>query len=104
MKLMMWPTRDTTQRWAIRVFANQTWESPMALIAGFERVGMERPRVHGSVECTYTIFEAANGQKYLQLNTFGSRDRQLPGKQSQTIQLNQESAIKLLKILTSEFA
>lgn len=68
----------------------------MALVTQFEKVGMEKPRVHDEVECTYTVFSDKNGRKYIQLNTFGSKSRQIPGKQSQTIQLS-ESAVRALR-------
>ena len=57
----------------------------MALISEFERVEILMPKRHGQVDCTYTVFSVAGGKKYIQLNTFGSRKRDNPGKQSQTI-------------------
>ena len=75
----------------------------MALISNFERAGMERARVHGRVDCTYTVFRTAGGQKYIQLNTFGSRNRENPGKQSQTIQFDEAAVEQLLNIIEREF-
>jgi hypothetical protein len=39
----------------------------------------------------------------LQIDTVGSKDRELPGKQSQTLQLTTNSARQLYQILKAEF-
>jgi hypothetical protein len=44
-----------------------------------------------------------NGRKVLQLDTVGSSDRKRPGKQSQTLQLTEESARELCDLLKREF-
>ena len=75
----------------------------MALITNLESVDMERVRVHGPVDCTYTVFTAVGGQKYIQLNTFGSANRENPGKQSQTIQLDESAVKQLIKIFAKDF-
>jgi len=74
----------------------------MALVQKIERLNLERPTVHGEVHCTYTSFADA-GDRYFQLDTYGSKNRQLPGKKSQTIQLNAQSARALIDLLTKEF-
>jgi hypothetical protein len=63
----------------------------------------ERHQVHGVVECGYTIFEDG-GTRYLQLDTYGSQERQIPGKTSQSIQLNAESAAQLKTLIEKTFA
>jgi hypothetical protein len=72
----------------------------MALITKLEQVNKERTSVHKQTDCTYTIF-TENGIKYLQLDTFGSEDRQTPGKISQSIQFGPESISQLKEILKS---
>ena len=74
----------------------------MAQVTSFERKGMERNVVHGPIGATYTPFEAS-GDKYLQIDTYGSDAREIPGKKSQSIQLNKESAAELVGILRREF-
>ncbi|MEZ5958278.1 MAG: hypothetical protein R3C27_13825, partial [Hyphomonadaceae bacterium] len=66
------------------------------------RKSMERNVVHGAIGATYTPFEA-NGEKYLQIDTYGSDARDIPGKKSQSVQLNKQSAIELVAILRREF-
>ena len=49
------------------------------------------------------VFETEPGTKIVQLDTFGSADRQMPGKQSQTLQLGQEAAEQLFRILKETY-
>jgi hypothetical protein len=74
----------------------------MALITEFTELQKERHQVHGIVECGYSIFEAEDG-RYLQLDTFGSTERQIPGKTSQSIQLNERSAGQLRILIERAF-
>jgi len=39
----------------------------------------------------------------LQLSTYGSEEREIPGKTSQTLQFTRESAAQLFRILKEEF-
>jgi hypothetical protein len=57
---------------------------------------------HGLIEADYIPFER-DGRVLLQIDTYGSAVRQNPGKQSQTIQLDRESASQLYIILRDEF-
>jgi hypothetical protein len=77
-------------------------EDAMALIRRFLPYAHERTRVHGEVECGYTHFEA-HGRRYLQLDTYGSQARRIPGKTSQTIQLDIDGARRLMNILVDVF-
>ena len=74
----------------------------MALITEFTELQKERNRVHGPVECGWTVLER-NGTRYLQLDTYGSRDRQIPGKTSQSIQLDAASAAELKRLIARVF-
>lgn len=75
----------------------------MAQITKIERINLERNSVHGLVECTYTAFDGDDGERYLQLDTYGSPNRALQGKKSQSIQFNKESAKAIFEILKSEY-
>jgi hypothetical protein len=75
----------------------------VALIKTFTPTGVEnRGRVHGEVECGYAIFESG-GRRYLQLDTYGSPERVIPGKVSQTVQLDQSAAKQLMTLLRQAF-
>lgn len=74
----------------------------MALISGF----VPRPGAQGtfrsSVECGWAIREHA-GKQYLHLETYGSNDRKIPGKVSQSLQLDESAARELLALLEKTF-
>lgn len=74
----------------------------MALIRQFERKHMERNSLHDEIDATYTVFER-DGAKLIQIDTYGRDERQIPGKKSQTIQLDREGASALFNILKTEF-
>ncbi|MEM5477027.1 hypothetical protein [Pacificibacter sp. AS14] len=54
------------------------------------------------LECRYIASES-NGMKILQLNSYGSDDRDVPGKLSQTLQFDENSAQELFQVLKAEF-
>lgn len=63
----------------------------------------ERNFVHKEVECTFTSFVGEDKSIYLQLDTYGSDERKIKNKISQSIQLNKDSARYLMKIIQDEF-
>ena len=74
----------------------------MARINEFEAVSGESTTVHGPVGCGYRSF-SFGGEKYLQLDTYGSAHRAIPGKVSQSIQLDRAGALALCRILLETF-
>lgn len=74
----------------------------MALVTAFERKDFERNKVHDPIEASFTSF-ADGDRKYVQIDTHGRATREIPGKKSQTIQLDETSARRLVEILTKEF-
>jgi 5-methylcytosine-specific restriction protein B len=62
-----------------------------------EATGTPQPT---EVECQWRVFEVGSG-RLLQLDTFGSRHRQNPGKQ--TLQLDENAAAELMSILQQAF-
>ncbi|MDQ0813232.1 hypothetical protein QFZ63_004946 [Streptomyces sp. B3I7] len=74
----------------------------MALIAEFQPVPSTSRKLHGPVTCGHRTF-TVDGQRILQLDTYGSAERMIPDKISQSIQLNAESARVLLKLITDSF-
>jgi hypothetical protein len=75
---------------------------PMALISAFEPSSPDTQRLHGPVTCGYRTF-TVDGRRVLQLDTYGSAQRQIPGKISQSIQLDAGSARELLGIIEEAF-
>lgn len=54
---------------------------------------------HREVECTYCVVASNDGTKLLQLDTYGSERREIPGKKSQTLRFSQEALLELKRIL-----
>lgn len=74
----------------------------MALIREIHQIHKERNNVHAPVECSYCVFRS-DGKTYLQLDTYGSADRKLRGKVSQSIQLDETSARQLKRLIEEAF-
>jgi hypothetical protein len=74
----------------------------MALIRLFDRKHMERNSIHDEISATYTVFER-DGRRFIQIDSYGRDEREIPGKKSQTIQLDRDSAQQLYRILKKEF-
>lgn len=58
--------------------------------------------VHQSVPSSYKVFMKGE-KKYIQIDTYGTVNRQDLGKLSQSIQFDEESVKKLIEILKREF-
>ena len=71
-------------------------------LKNIKRIDKNRNLIHDKVHTTYTIFEA-DGNKYIQLDTYGRIDRENPEKISQSIQLDRETARFLVDLLVKEF-
>jgi hypothetical protein len=74
--------------------------SAMAVVRRLEQQTLEKGSPHTEVECTYSIVDGQEG-RYLQIDTYGSTTRKIPGKKSQSIRFAPE-AIKQLKTLLEE--
>ncbi len=51
---------------------------------------------------TYSTFDI-NGEKYFQIDTYGSNDREIPEKISQSFQLDRKAAEYLVNLIIKEF-
>ena len=71
-------------------------------LESIKRIEKNRNSVHEKVHTTYTVFEL-DGQKYVQIDTYGRINRENPEKISQSIQLDEETARFLIDILEREF-
>ena len=76
--------------------------TPMALIRKIEPGSMHRNTVHDEIPATYTAFEI-DGRKFVQVDSYGRNDREMPGKKSQSFQLDGDGAKALVAILRHEF-
>jgi hypothetical protein len=74
----------------------------MALIRKFNKGSRERVSIHDEIEADYFAFER-DGRFVMQIDTHGRATRDIPGKLSQTFQLDREGAVALINILKREF-
>jgi len=74
----------------------------MALIDRFEESAGTRDKLHDPVVCGWRVVDI-DGRLLLQLDTYGSPERDQPGRVSQTIQLDKTRAVALLAILREAF-
>ncbi len=63
----------------------------MAIIRKLDPINLDRDSKHTEVNCTYAILEDDQGDKYLQIDTYGSATRKIPGKKSQSIRFSPEA-------------
>lgn len=71
-------------------------------IQNIRRIEKNRNSIHDKVYTTYTVFNA-EGEKYIQFDTYGRIDRENPEKISQSIQLDRDTAQYIVNLLTREF-
>lgn len=75
----------------------------MAFVKSIVRDDRELRSLHPTqVTCKYLVAEC-DGARILQLNTYGSSEREIPDKLSQTLQFDEQSARQLWALLSSEF-
>ncbi|WP_029042014.1 hypothetical protein [Cucumibacter marinus] len=74
----------------------------MALIRKFEPLSLQRNSLHDEIEARYAILEQ-DGKALVQINTVGRKTREMPGKTSQSLQLDRQSGKQLYDILKKAF-
>src|SRR5438132_757639 len=70
----------------------------VARITSFRRIAKDRVNRHSDVECGYS-FVTYEGKPAVVLETYGSSDRAIPGKTSQSLLLDKAGAARLVAIL-----
>jgi len=66
----------------------------MAIVRKFDLIQLDRDSKHTEVNSTYAIVEDDKGNKYLQIDTYGSKSRKIPGKKSQSIRFTVQRVAK----------
>lgn len=74
----------------------------MALVLKFNDLERTEGKLHLPVEAKYAVFKN-DGNAFVQIDTYGRPTRDIPGKVSQSIQLNKKSATQLIEILKDAF-
>jgi hypothetical protein len=75
----------------------------MALVENLTEGFKNRHSIHKKTESTYFLVFDNKGTKYLQIDTYGSDDREMPGKVSQSLQFSPKAIEQLRKILEQKF-
>jgi len=76
----------------------------MAIVKKLYPIYLDRASKHSDVNCTYAIITDDLGDKYLQIDTYGSATRKIPGKKSQSIRFGPEAIDQLKEILKRDFS
>lgn len=71
-------------------------------LESIKKIEKYRNTVHEKVHTTYITFEM-DGEKYVQIDTYGRIDRENPEKISQSFQFDRATAEFLVKLLSEEF-
>lgn len=71
----------------------------MAIVRSLVRITLERESRHLEAPCTYAIVHGDDGRACLQIDTYGSSERKILGKKSQSIRFSPEAAAQLRGIL-----
>lgn len=74
----------------------------MAIVRNVEHKELDRQSKHSEVEATVSLIEA-DGEKFLQIDTYGSKDRAVPGKVSQSLRLTKSAFEQLSKLAEKHF-
>ena len=69
----------------------------MAVIRRFEELELKANARHSETYGGWSI-QGQDGEKFLQINTMGSADREIPGKVSQTLRLSKEAVEQLAEL------
>jgi len=70
----------------------------MAIVRKLHQISLEKDSKHTEAEATYSIIENSD-EKYIQIDTYGSKNRQIEGKKSQSLRLSQEAINQLKDII-----
>ena len=75
----------------------------MAIVRHIEEQPLQIEAGHSETQCTYSIVKDKEGTKYLQIDTYGSSERKIKGKKSQSIRFSPEALAELKGILVRHF-
>jgi hypothetical protein len=74
----------------------------MAVVRAFEEKELDRQSKHSEVEATISLVEA-DGEKFVQIDTYGSPNRAMPGKVSQSLRLSKSAFEQLVNLAEKHF-
>jgi hypothetical protein len=71
----------------------------MALVTKLVHQVLQSRTRHSTADCTFDVVTDEAGDRYLQLDTYGSMTRKMAGKKSQSLRLAPSAIAQLKKIL-----
>ena len=71
----------------------------MALVSSITHQASLEPLTHAAADCTYDIVTDEEGRKCLQIDTYGSKARQILGKKSQSLRFDAAAITQLKQII-----
>lgn len=74
----------------------------MAIVTAFREVTKDRVGRPRDTECGYTSVEI-DGTRYLLIESYGSAQRDMQGKISQSLHLDRQRAVALKQVLEQQF-
>jgi len=75
----------------------------MAVVRKLTPQVLDKDTRHSEVDCTYSIVSDSEGMRYLQVDTYGSNVRKIPGKKSQSIRFSSEAIEQIKTIIAENF-
>lgn len=75
----------------------------MAIVRHLEQQQLSVEARHTETDCTYSIVCDRDGVNYIQIDTYGSHDRKVAGKKSQSMRFAPEAIRELRQILDAHF-
>jgi hypothetical protein len=74
----------------------------MAVVRELELKDLDRVAAHSEVSATISLVEC-DGEKFVQIDTYGSKDREMPNKISQSIRLTKAAFDQLTRYAAKHF-
>ncbi len=74
----------------------------MAVVREFKIKELDRSSAHSEVDATISLIEM-DGEKFVQIDTYGSKNRAIPGKVSQSLRLSKSAYEQLQKLAEKHF-
>jgi len=75
----------------------------VAIITHFDPTNLQSNAKHSMAKATYSVVTEIDGTKFLQIDTYGSPNRKIVGKKSQSIRLSPGAIAELKTILAGHF-
>ncbi len=71
------------------------------IVNDLAKVDKERNSIHHAAAASYSVFDS-DTTRYFQIDTYGRPDRKFQGKCSQTLQIDRDNAIRLIRLIMKE--